>query len=587
MFRGLPTASLPLVQLYASPYLFTVPAYQRPYSWTTREANQLFEDISLAAGLSQDEPATPDYFLGTILLLDPEADATTPPPAFSGPRVFEVVDGQQRLVTLAILASILRDLEDQDAALDATGGRLADRLDAMVSVAPDERDISARRTRVRLHDSEQAFLESGVLARRKPAPSAQDAASCGNSGMQAVHDQLMREAESLTREERRRLALFLIEDCHVVVIITRDIDRAHRLFTVLNERGKPLDRKDILKAEVLRKVAPDAAARTLALWDDAQAKLGDEFEQFFSYLKTIHGNPKLPIITALRALVREHGSEQFMANIVKPLADGLHLVRNHAGEAAAAGDKPIAGALVSLNRLGKSDWVPAAMLAMAGYDAAPARTASLIIEIEQLAFLVRLLGMGADKRQRRFSAIVDAIKADPGSAMSVPAFDISREEQRTVAHHLKDLHRRNAPLSKLLLMRIEDALAGAPLTVDPADLSVEHVLPLRPSATSNWRRLFPDAEVRETCQGSLGNLALVTPRQNERAKNKDYAEKLAIYRESAPGIPEFVSNIGILEAKSWLPDCVFAREAQLLEVISRLWRIDVPPPTNGGRSNGR
>ncbi|MFZ4449103.1 DUF262 domain-containing protein, partial [Klebsiella pneumoniae] len=91
MFRGLPTASLAVTQLFNNPYHFTVPAYQRPYSWTTDQAGQLLDDLTSAAGLSTGTPALPDYFLGAIVLLDPEMDGPQPPPAFSGPRVFQVV----------------------------------------------------------------------------------------------------------------------------------------------------------------------------------------------------------------------------------------------------------------------------------------------------------------------------------------------------------------------------------------------------------------------------------------------------------------------------------------------------------------
>ncbi len=71
MFPGLPTASLTLTNLFSAPFHFSVPCYQRPYSWTTTEAGQLLEDILGAAGLSGSAGSEePDYFLGTIILID-------------------------------------------------------------------------------------------------------------------------------------------------------------------------------------------------------------------------------------------------------------------------------------------------------------------------------------------------------------------------------------------------------------------------------------------------------------------------------------------------------------------------------------
>ena len=68
MFSGLTTLSRTVAALFAPPFLFSVPSYQRSYSWTLREAAQLLEDVATAAGMDGGE-AEPDYFLGAILLL--------------------------------------------------------------------------------------------------------------------------------------------------------------------------------------------------------------------------------------------------------------------------------------------------------------------------------------------------------------------------------------------------------------------------------------------------------------------------------------------------------------------------------------
>lgn len=579
MFRGLPTSSLPVTHLFDSPYLFTVPAYQRPYSWGTKEARQLLDDVTTAAGLDDAEAAWPDYFLGTILLLDPEAEGTNPPPPFSGPRVFEIVDGQQRVVTISILASVLRDLEDRNGSPDEESVSLTARLNAMVTIEPDVRDITSRRTRVLLRDSEQELLETHILARqtRSPEYNQDEAGASFTSNLLTVHEHLWNEVAVLSHDERRRLARFLLEYCHVVVIISRDIDRAHRLFTVLNERGKPLDRKDILKAEVLRSIPATGAPDAIARWEKADRDLGPELENFFGHLRLIHGLQRMQIITGVRSLVRSYGSERFLSEIFTPLADGFDNVRSFANSPAAASHPELATRLISLNRIGKADWVPAGIQAMSDFRRDPAAATRLICEIERFVYLLRLLCYGAGKRQRRFAAIVDAITQGNAYALEANVWDISREEQRTIAHHLKDIHRRNPSAAKLLLMRIEDELAGRPLMIDPAELTIEHVLPLRPAATSAWRRDFPDGEIRSICQASLGNLCLVSTQQNERAKNVDFAAKLAIYRSPDAGFADFRSNEDILAAPVWTADAIKAREARLMDVISRIWRIDLSP----------
>ncbi len=67
-----------------------VPPNQRNYTWDGREVKQLFQDLARAI----DEG---DYFLGTIVTI----------PRENG--VLELIDGQQRLATIAILLAAIRD----------------------------------------------------------------------------------------------------------------------------------------------------------------------------------------------------------------------------------------------------------------------------------------------------------------------------------------------------------------------------------------------------------------------------------------------------------------------------------------------
>ena len=75
----------------ATPY--TVPRFQRDFSWTEEEVGQLWEDINRAI-----DDGTVSYFIGSIVLKDTGNAAA-----------FEVIDGQQRLTTISLLLCALRD----------------------------------------------------------------------------------------------------------------------------------------------------------------------------------------------------------------------------------------------------------------------------------------------------------------------------------------------------------------------------------------------------------------------------------------------------------------------------------------------
>ena len=67
MPSGFNSETLSLGQLLAGASVFQIPDYQRPYSWTTTEAEQLLDDLHDARDDAK-APEAPDsgYFLGAV-----------------------------------------------------------------------------------------------------------------------------------------------------------------------------------------------------------------------------------------------------------------------------------------------------------------------------------------------------------------------------------------------------------------------------------------------------------------------------------------------------------------------------------------
>ncbi len=570
MFSGLPTASLTVTDLFSFPFHYSVPSYQRPYSWTTEEAGQLLEDILGAAGLAGPEAAEPDYFLGAILLLD-GSGGDLPKPRDREARFFEIVDGQQRLVTLAVMAAVLRDLGTER--WRWSGRNRLDQLVAADSAATKQRGT---RFRIELRTKEQSLLENYVQARGscKTTPVLEDPSE-SEENLYAVREHFMRTLSALDETDRRHLADYLCGQCHFVVVLTRDIDRAHRLFTVLNERGRVLQRNDILKAELLKSVAPERASEALEQWERGADLLGKNFEPFFSHLFNIYGTGEKKIIAGIRRTVQETGGpERFLKEVFTPLAHAYHCVRC-ADDVDLNIDAEARRHLVYLGRLPEGDWAPAAMLALQNYADDPQRGNLLLKEIDRLAHLLRLLCSGTSKRVRRFGHVMDLIKSKAPIVPGEGPLQISRDEIRNIAYHLRTFYKRDQPVCKLLLLRLNDELARSVTLLNPGDYSIEHVLPLRPASKSEWRRWFPDAEEREACTESLGNLVIVTKAQNEKARNKEFARKREIYRgfDDTPVLP---ITRDAVEATVWRAAEIRAREAKLMELIRDTWNIDLP-----------
>jgi hypothetical protein len=82
---------------------FHVPKYQREYTWGRKEWEQLLLDI---------EENDPGYFMGSLICVNDSAD-----PVPGDELIYEVVDGQQRFITLSLLlmalyANLTKKLKD-------------------------------------------------------------------------------------------------------------------------------------------------------------------------------------------------------------------------------------------------------------------------------------------------------------------------------------------------------------------------------------------------------------------------------------------------------------------------------------------
>ncbi|MFN7300983.1 MAG: DUF262 domain-containing protein [Bacteroidota bacterium] len=206
-----------------------IPEYQRPYKWTAKHVNQLIDDV-LHFKKKQ------AYRLGTIVFHENAANNQS---------TMDIVDGQQRTITLALLAKAL--LED---------GRMSRLMSNLLNVQ-DRENLNQVWNNLKL---------SGEISR-----------------LNVVENY---------REITRRLVdfddealVFLFQRCELVGVVLSDISEAFQFFDSQNARGKDLDPPDLLKAYHLREMTDSTEVqRTRAVEHWEQYKMQDLLELFSLYL---------------------------------------------------------------------------------------------------------------------------------------------------------------------------------------------------------------------------------------------------------------------------------------------------------------
>lgn len=189
-----------------------IPEYQRPYSWRPATALQLMDDLKDAQTRDQDAP----YVLGAVILhecSDERGDW------------LDVVDGQQRLLTLRMIL---------------------------------------------------AALQSESLFPQRPADDENE------TPVLLVWRALKHRLSGLEATEKASLRDFISTQCQLVRVVTDDVDEAFRVFDSQNYRGKPLAPHDLLKAYHLREMQGESAAMKAGVVETWESVRDDELDRLFS-----------------------------------------------------------------------------------------------------------------------------------------------------------------------------------------------------------------------------------------------------------------------------------------------------------------
>jgi uncharacterized protein with ParB-like and HNH nuclease domain len=197
---------------------YVVPLFQRPYSWTKKEWDILFADLQEIASL--EEPRA--HFLGSIVTLP-----TVSVP--EGVAKYMLIDGQQRLTTVLIILTVIRDL-----ARAAGNNALADEINLTLIVNQFKKDGDHQKL-LPTQGDRKAF--GGIVVGNPDDTDSQvwKAYNYFKSGIKAKDLQI------------DRVKKILCNDLSVVSIVLDPDDNPHLVFESLNAKGRALSAADLIR----------------------------------------------------------------------------------------------------------------------------------------------------------------------------------------------------------------------------------------------------------------------------------------------------------------------------------------------------
>jgi uncharacterized protein with ParB-like and HNH nuclease domain len=226
------TKTMTVGELFSGSNVFRMPIFQRPFSWEEETALELFGDIHQAMKRS-DPPGRGEYFLGPIII----AKNGSP----SSP--LDVVDGQQRLVTLSAIFAILRDLLSRGSLQDELQDCLT-RPEKLLRGLPKQPRVRLRQVD---HEEYEAWVQKPGGTLDLPDEGETEASDRLLNAINAIKSDIGR----VNRSYVEGVAKFILNNCHLVRVQAQNLDDAYVLFRSLNSRGLPLNELDIVRAELI------------------------------------------------------------------------------------------------------------------------------------------------------------------------------------------------------------------------------------------------------------------------------------------------------------------------------------------------
>lgn len=576
----------PLGKVFTSDYQFTIPSFQRAYTWQAENIEQLVNDLQDACA----DPNTP-YFLGSLILVKDD------------PTQYQVIDGQQRLISLSIIISVLRELEDDPDLIDSLNDLILEPGDKLRGIKAEprltlrERDTDFFRMYVQEGDLEGLFdLRDNDIASHAQRNIA--------INTRRVFDALA----AMETKDRRRFASYLVNGVTLVIVTTDDLAGAHRIFDVMNMRGVPLTASDVFKAKTIAEISPAARNAYATRWDDIMDPLGDDahtLEEFFADLHLIvsHKAVCTQLLEefrkdVLKPYVKQQNVISFIDDLLAPYTNAW-LILSRPTDANLPDD--IVALLVALADYQTTDWKPVAMWALVnsirnlgsanaqvfstpGFHAPDNGAADKHDEKLQLhdidrlhdvlSALERVTGVDSLNRQsplarrtRAASAIRDLNKGH--TLQQIRGFLITDEDRRSALAHLRGELQTSPAMKKLLLIRANEQKAGHRI-IRPRSLKALPILPEQVGTKSDFAA-WPES-VRDHWTNRIGNLALSQANEKQVAPLSTFTQRRDRMLLSASS-KRFPLTAELADIAECTPQTLQYRQDEAVRLIADHWNI--------------
>lgn len=571
--------------------VYQIPRYQREYSWSRPQWENLIDDILENA---------PGYYLGSIICINPTTDTLEV-------QKLELVDGQQRLLTISLLfAALYALLDGKELDSDIQAEKFNIRRKLILKGTDDQLRLIPQIQ----NKNQEDYI--GLLSNLNVYPNTPAPAYAGNRRIHRAYQFFADRLKNIDEENGNSIPalLALLEKINIATLVKIEVSNhadAYTLFESLNTRGMPLTAVDLIKNKLLARMEVSAPGRinyAFNQWTLLLDYLGDNYatqERFFRQyynayredLKNIYSVPiatRSNIINIYEKLI-DTDPEGFIKRMVEVgrvysillEPDKDYIPTN------------LSKALTDLDRI---QGTPSYLLMMYLLDKQTelgiTDTHLVSITNKLVRFFVRRNLTDTPPTRDLTRLFIDIIaNMENRTGLELKEYIENKLVSISAADELFNLklkgpiYRENSGVARFILC---DLAEKAMTTETMTDLwaksgnnftwTIEHIFPQGETIPKDWVNMVADGDyeeakgIQEDCVHCLGNLTITG--FNSTLSNKSFEEK----RDRVDRQGRFVGyrnglslNNDLLEANTWNRDHIERRTDKLVSQILDLYRM--------------
>jgi len=564
-----------------------VPHYQRGYSWKQKEIDEFWDDLTSQLGIKD------DYFFGTIMTIkDRDVDIAS----------YSLVDGQQRMSTIAIFLTCIRDI------LFEEKSSIADEVEKEIfNIEKNQSDPLYYK--IRLDDDDDRFMKDYIFKKSpnkielvKNSPAEFETNINLKNAYDVIFTYISNEIKPKEPQEKinylNKLRTTLRKKFVIINLQVERESKAYVLFDRMNNRGMPLETSDLIKDFIFSKIDEESKSTTgvislpdaIKKWNDIakkekkyKSKLNDFLHHYLNTYHTKNENNEFSFCN--KNLTYDYIDKIIEDNKMKAgeLLDDLfikhqdYFTLKHPSGSTKLSPKAQED-LVHIEKMGIKIVYPALLSGYKKYSKD---------DFEKLARLSlhyffrtkTISNVNASALEIEFGKIAFMIENESANIKDVESSFVKSQYNPSDTKFEMDLSEIRLSLysARYTLTKIVEKMQPPRINDIAPKTSLEHIMPQQPEKwthyikTHNKDKIAKESDLlvfHQNFKNRLGNLTIIDSVKNKVLSNDPYDDKLKEYKKSAIDITNGLTSYGI-----WNADSIEKRQKELAKIGREIWKI--------------